>query len=100
MMMATLRKIATIGLLSGLFLFSNAQGFNDPSKKESKPYRIFTSGKQITVKSSKDIKSVMVWTASGHRIIEQREINSPSYTFIVGVNEKIFFVMLEFANDQ
>ena len=99
-MLATLRKIVTIGLLSGLFLFSNAQGAYNPSKKESKPYRILTSGKQITIKSSKDIKSVMVWTASGHRIIEQREINAPSYSFTAGNNEKIFFVMLEFANEE
>lgn len=100
MILATLRKIVTIALLSGLFLFTNAQGTAGLIKKESKPYRILTSGKQITIKSTKDIRSVMVWTASGHRIVEQREINAPSYSFNVGVNEKIFFVMLEFANEQ
>lgn len=61
---------------------------------EPKPYKILTSGKQVTVKSSKNIKTVMVWTASGHRILEQQEINTTSYTFNVSVNEKYFFVMI------
>ena len=101
MMLASIRKIVAIVLLSGVFLFSNAQNINDPFKKEiSKPYRILTSGKQVTVKSTKDIKSIMVWTASGHRIVEQKEINAPSYSFTVGNNEKIFFLMLELTNEQ
>lgn len=101
MILAIIRKIGTIGLFLGLFLFTNAQAGNDPFKKESsKPYRILTSGKQITVKSTKDIKSVMVWTASGHRIIEQKEINASSFSFTLAVNEKIFFLMLELTNEQ
>jgi hypothetical protein len=61
---------------------------------EPKPYKILTSGKQVTVKSAKNIKTVMVWTASGHRIIEQQEINATSYSFNVNINEKYFFVMI------
>jgi hypothetical protein len=100
MILAIIRKIGAIVLLSGLFLFTNAQSFPDPSSKESKPYRILTSGRQVTVKSSKDIKSVMVWTASGHRIVEQREINASSYSFTVSTNEKIVFLMLELTNEK
>ena|SRR5688572_8413797 len=70
------------------------------SIKDNKPYRILTSGKQITIRSTQDIKSVMVWTASGHRIIEQKDINSSSYTFRVGVNEKVFFVMMEMVGEK
>ena len=100
MILAIIRKIGAIVLLSGLFLFTNAQSITDPSRKESKPYRILTSGRQVTVKSSKDIKSLMVWTASGHRIVEQREINAPSYSFTVSTNEKIVFLMLELNNER
>lgn len=63
---------------------------------EPKPYKILTSGKQITVKSSKDIKSIMVWTASGHRILEQKEVNASSFRFNVNVTEKVFFVMIHY----
>ena len=72
------------------------------SKKDStaKPYKILTSGKQITVKSTKNIKSVMVWTASGHRIVEQKDVNSTSYSFTVTVNEKYYFVMIQYEGQK
>lgn len=100
MMFATTRRLFVITILSGIFLFGHAQPDNDPLKNEPKPYRIFTSGKQITVKSTKDIKSVMVWTASGHRIVEQNEINANSYSFRININEKIFFLMLELQGEK
>ena len=93
MMIAAIRNICIILALSGLFSFTHAQADNNTDK--FKPYRILTSGKQITVKSTKDIQSIMVWTASGHRIVEQKEINAPYYSFTIGVNEKVFFLMLE-----
>lgn len=65
-----------------------------------KPYKILTSGKQFTIQSTQNIKSLMVWTASGHRIIEQKEINSTSCSFNVLINEKIFFLMIEFENGK
>src|SRR6266568_4987039 len=60
-------------------------------KQNSNPFRILTSGKQITIKSSRNIKSIMVWTASGHRIVEQKDLNASSYNFRISVNEKVFF---------
>jgi hypothetical protein len=63
--------------------------------KTNKPYKILTSGKQITVKSTRHIKSIMAWTASGHRIVEQKEVNATSFSFTVNVSEKIFFVMIQ-----
>ena len=66
----------------------------------AKPYKILTSGRQITVKSNKDIKAVMVWTASGHRIIEQKDINAPSFTFNINVAEKYFFVMIQYEGQK
>lgn len=74
-----------------------------PSKEEGnehKPYKILTSGRQITIKSSKDIKSVMVWTSSGHRIVEQKEVNSSSFSFTINVSEKIFFLRIQYEGSK
>jgi hypothetical protein len=68
--------------------------------KTNKPYKILTSGKQITVKSTKDIKSIMAWTASGHRIAEQKEVNATSFSFTINVSEKIFFIMIQFEGTK
>ena len=96
---ATTRRILSILVLSGMFLFTHAQPGHEPFDKV-KPYRILTSGKQITIKSVKDIQSVMVWTATGHRIIEQKDVNAPSFSFTVSMNEKVFFVMLHLKGDE
>ena len=42
----------------------------------------------------------MVWTASGHRIIEQKDVNASSYNFKISVNEKVFFVMLQLVDGK
>ena len=42
----------------------------------------------------------MVWTASGHRVVEQKEINTSSYTFNININEKVFFLMVEFEGSK
>ncbi len=70
------------------------------AKQNPNPFRILTSGKQISIKSSKDIKTVMVWTASGHRIVEQKEVNASTYNFRINVNEKVFFVMLQLSDGK
>lgn len=76
-----------------------------PTEKTSavspaKPYRILTNGKQITIQSKMDIRSVLVWTSSGHRIVEQKEINAATYKFSFPAREKILFLMLETINGK
>lgn len=73
-----------------------AQPENSPANKDNKPYRILTSGKQVTVKSVKTIKNIMVWTASGHRIVEQRDLNASVFSFNANMKEKVFFVMIQY----
>jgi hypothetical protein len=89
MMKFVLRLIAIV-LLSLFFNTAKAQ----TAKKEVKPYQVLTSGRQLTIKSSWNIQHIMLWTTSGHRVVEQREINSPSYAFTIPINEKIFFLMV------
>ena len=67
-----------------------------PTHDREKPYRILTSGKQVTVKSSRAIKHIMVWTANGHRIVEQRDLNLSSYSFSANMNQKVLFVMIQY----
>ncbi len=64
----------------------------------AKPYRILTSGKQITIKSSKTIKSVIAWTSGGNRVYEQKDINTALYNFRITVNEKVFFIRIQLAD--
>jgi hypothetical protein len=90
------RRYAVIIAVICISVLSQAQSDRAPMNEASRPYKILTSGKQITVKSTKNIKNLMVWTASGHRIVEQKEINNSSYSFNINVNEKIFFLMIEF----
>ena len=95
-MLSAIRRLLAAAFLSLLFVTAQAQGNNElPSlTKEGKPYKITSSGKQVTIKSTKAIKHVMVWTTSGNRIIEQKEINNSSYTFTIQVNQKTFFLMI------
>lgn len=99
MTLLSLRGFMTIIVLSGLSVFAHAQpapANEIENTRPTKPYKILTVGKQITVKSAKNIKSVMVWTASGHRIVEQQEVNATSFSFTINVSEKVFFVMIQF----
>lgn len=95
MMASFFRRLSAAAALSVSFFVSQAQpGSNQSIKKETRPYKVFTSGKQITIKSNRDIHHVMLWTSSGHRVVEQREINANSYSFVIPVNEKLFFLMI------
>ncbi len=74
-------------------LLSQAQPVNtgNSTEKRTKPYKILTSGKQITIKSTKAIKHVMLWTTGGNRVVEQKEINNSSYTvYYSGKSKNIF----------
>jgi hypothetical protein len=65
-----------------------------PVAKAQKPYTLMTSGKQITIKSSKTIQQIMLWTSNGNRVVEQKGINTSSYTVNIPVNHKAFFLMI------
>jgi hypothetical protein len=97
MTLLPIRGFMTFILVACLSVFSHAQpapANEGENTSANKPYKILTLGKQITVKSTKEIKSIMVWTASGHRIVEQKEVNATSFSFNINVSEKVFFVMI------
>jgi len=94
-MMSAIRRLSAIVFLSLLFCSSYAQP-EDPPKSPSgdKPYKVLTSGRQITIKSTKDISHIMLWTRNGNRVIEQKNINANTYSFKIPVNDKFFFLMV------
>ncbi|RYG41448.1 MAG: hypothetical protein EOO01_25130 [Chitinophagaceae bacterium] len=91
--------ILAISLLS---VAVQAQPVNVSTSKQNaaKPYRIQTSGKQITIKSTKDIKSIIIWTSDGHRIAENRDVRNSNYSFRITVREKIFFLRLQLVDGK
>jgi hypothetical protein len=101
MMYLTFRKFTAIAAFTCIASFSLAQDPGIKAKssveesKNNKPFRILTNGKRITIQSSKDITSLIVWTASGNRFIEQSNIVAPSYNFTIPSKEKYVFIMLE-----
>lgn len=85
--------------LAALFIATLLQA-QPAGKKEDRPYRVTTSGKQVTIKSTKDILGIMVWTSSGHRIVEQKDIHAASFTFSIGTSGRVFFLMLELKGNE
>jgi hypothetical protein len=97
MMQSVIRKSTAVLIVLSAVLFLQAQ---PAGKNENKPYSILTSGKQVTIKSTKEILGIMVWTADGHRIVEQKGINAASFTFSIGISGKVFFLLLELKGNK
>ncbi len=94
--MNAIRRLLAIVLLSVVVLDLQAQ----PFAKETKPYKILTSGKNITIKSTNNINHIMIWTNGGNRLIEQRSINANNYSFTIPINGKFFFLMVGLSNGK
>lgn len=66
----------------------------------TKPFRVLTNGKKITIQGTSNISKILVWTASGYRIVEQTDLGTTNYSFVVTVKERILFLLLEFVNGK
>src|SRR5690349_19883623 len=98
--MSMLRRLLAIAFLSlSTITFSQAQ-ISENSNKEPRPYKVSNNGRQVTLKSSKNIQHVMLWTTDGHRVVEQKDVNSNSCSFTVPVSNKLFFLMVGFDNGK
>ena len=67
------------------------------SRGSAKPFKVLTNGNRITIQTKQNLRSIMVWTASGHRFVEEKELKTNSYSFTVPSKEKIFYMMIETA---
>jgi len=101
MMYPIFRKLAVIAFFTCIVGVSMAQ---DPGPKnklsssesfQSKPFRVLTNGKQITIQSNKNISKIIVWTSGGNRFVEQSNVEASSYNFTIPAKEKFVFMMLE-----
>ena len=100
MMKPFIRKAILVFVLFGVTYIINAQGntFKSPEARTAaaaKPYKVLTNGKQITIQSKQNLKSLMVWTSSGHRIVEEKELKTDSYSFTIPSKEKVCFAVIE-----
>lgn len=99
-----LRSVIMIMLCLGLSLSSFTQGSSTPVRFETapKPYKLVTSGGNVSIKStgSSAIKSILVWTAEGKRIVEEKDINATTYNFRVSANARYFFVRIQMKDGK
>jgi hypothetical protein len=95
-MMKSVSRLLAVIVLSISCFSLQAQPFN----KETKPYKVITSGRQLTIKSSRAINNVMVWTTDGNRVVEQKNINNNSFTIDIPVYRKAFYLMIGLTNGK
>jgi hypothetical protein len=87
-------------LLSSNGFTQNKQVPQKETSQEDVPYKILTNGRKITIQSKSNIQKLMLWSASGHRIVEENNLNTSSYSYTISIPEKVFFVMLQLANGK
>jgi len=105
MMYPAIRKIASIAFFFCLVTATMAQDPGPVSKTsqlkaEPKPFRVLTNGRRITIQSNQDIHRIMAWTTTGHRIVEQTNFDSPSWSFNIPNTEKFVFLMIQLKNGK
>ena len=105
MMKPSILKAILVSALFSITCFTHGQANQSPKSDitlstSAKPFKVLTNGKQVTIQSKQNLRSLMVWTASGHRFIEEKELTTNSYTFTVPSKEKVFFMMIETAEGK
>jgi hypothetical protein len=100
-MMKAVFKLLPVIIFSFMVLATTAQPFNEKNTAiHNKPYKVLTSGKQLTIKSNKPIRHIMLWTTGGNRIVEQKEINNQQCVVQIPVNQKTFFIMVAMGDGK
>ena len=96
------------GIVAFIFICCNllfsqltiAQAEVKTENKSNPPFRVLTSGKKITIQAKQNIKTVMVWTSNGHRMIEEKEINSGTFSFNITIAEKVFYIRVDMEDGK
>lgn len=71
-----------------------------PPKKETRPYKLLSSGRQLTIRSTKPIRNLMVWTLDGHRVVEHRGMNDTQVKLEIPVQRNACYLMIELAGGK
>jgi hypothetical protein len=64
------------------------------------PFKVLTSGKRITIQSTKNISNVIAWNRAGIRITEQKNLDATRCAFTAGSNDRLIFVMIELKDGK
>jgi hypothetical protein len=102
-MMSAIRRLSAAASLSLLLMLAQGQPVIEPAAstpRENKPYKVQTTGKQITIKSTKNINHVMIWTTDGNRVVEQKGINNTSVNIDLPISRKTFYLMVGLVNGR
>ena len=105
MMKPFIRKAILVSALLCITYFMHGQVKQSPNSEittraPAKPFKVLTNGNRITIQSKQNLKSLIVWTASGHRFVEEKDLTTNSYSFTIPVKENIFYIMLETAEGK
>ena len=65
---------------------------------KTRPYRLLTEGRQVTIRCTQRLESVMVWTSGGHRVIEQKDIKKEEFQFQLTVPARVYFIMIRLSD--
>ena len=65
---------------------------------KSRPYRLLTAGRQVTIRCTQRLESIMVWTSGGHRVIEQKDIKKEEFQFQLTVPARAYFIMIRLSD--
>ncbi|RYY56665.1 MAG: hypothetical protein EOO05_18635 [Chitinophagaceae bacterium] len=68
-------------------------------RPEAKPYKVLTTGNQVTIRCTKDIKTLMAWTVGGSRILE-KTVLAQLYSFRVPTQHKMLFLRIELTDGK
>lgn len=99
--MKALRRLLPVFLFLFTVTVSSAQPDRDmPGDKKVRPYKILNSGRQITIRSTKNLKHVLLWTMSGNRVVEHKDINHTNLVLDIPVNQKTFFLMIALTDGK
>src|SRR4051812_10939631 len=95
------RLFTALLVVSLTVVSSNGQSASRPAasndlRPESKPYKVLTSGNQVTIRCTKDIKTLMAWTPNGSRILE-KTVLAQLYSFRIPTQHKMVFLRIELA---
>jgi hypothetical protein len=80
-----------------------AQTGSKPPKEEpprTRPFKVLTSGKKITIQAKKDMVNLIAWTSSGERIQEKKNLNEKQFIFTAPSKENMVFILIEFGGGE
>jgi len=77
------------------FITKPAPIITDPNA----PYKVLTTGNQVTIRCSRDIKTVMAWNSGGNRILEKSP-HAAVFSFRVPTTQKLIFIRIQLEDGK